>query len=284
MPWTIGGIIGMRNLPSAIAASGVWRLSEIESSSRRGVWPAQPVQSPSEIPGLMLWLDGSDASTLYDATSGGSLVAADGAVARWQDKSGNNRHFTQSTSGVRPLRRVAVKNGLAAVEFTNDWMVGVYTYTVGSMFCVWNHPTTATSDTFPAIVSQRTSGAVRTSNGTLGFGLGVPSSTVANVILDPNPSASGSYRLNGAVAASGYLSFSSGVAVRTSPDRWQYNSSTFPAVAGSKSFVLGGDVNVSSGRTMQNGHIGEIIAYSGTLSASEVASVEGYLVSKWGLS
>lgn len=64
-----------------------------------------------------LWLDASDSSTLFDATSGGSLVAADGAIARWQDKSGNGNHATQSTFGNRPIRKVANQNGLDAVRF-----------------------------------------------------------------------------------------------------------------------------------------------------------------------
>jgi hypothetical protein len=58
-----------------------------------------------------LWLDGADASTLYNATSGGSLVAADGTIARWEDKSGNARHCTQSTSGARPIRKTSIQNG-----------------------------------------------------------------------------------------------------------------------------------------------------------------------------
>lgn len=67
-----------------------------------------------------LWLDASDSSTLYDATSGGSLVAANGDVARWQDKSGNSRHLTQSTLASRPVRRVANQNGLDIIEFNTD--------------------------------------------------------------------------------------------------------------------------------------------------------------------
>lgn len=71
---------------------------------------------------LALWLDGSDAATLYDATSGGSLVAADGTIARWEDKSGNARHVTQSTSLNRPQRKVAYEGGRDSVLFdgTND--------------------------------------------------------------------------------------------------------------------------------------------------------------------
>jgi len=69
----------------------------------------------------------SDApETLFNATTGGSLVAADGAVARWEDKSGNGRHFTQSTSGSRPVRKTNQQNGLDALLFdgSNDHLIG----------------------------------------------------------------------------------------------------------------------------------------------------------------
>jgi lysophospholipase L1-like esterase len=40
----------------------------------------------------------------FDATSGGSNVTADvGAIARLEDQSGNGNHFTQATSGERPI-------------------------------------------------------------------------------------------------------------------------------------------------------------------------------------
>jgi hypothetical protein len=58
-----------------------------------------------------LWLDASDASTLFDATTGGSLVAADGAVARWEDKSGNARHATQETGSSQFQRKTGILNG-----------------------------------------------------------------------------------------------------------------------------------------------------------------------------
>ena len=76
---------------------------------------------PREIQGCQLALDASIATSLYDATTGGSLVAADGAVARWEDQSGNALHLTQATSGNRPLRRVGGIN-TGAVEFdgSND--------------------------------------------------------------------------------------------------------------------------------------------------------------------
>lgn len=39
MPWRNGSVIGKRNLPSASAAGGVWRLGEIEAARRDAAWP-----------------------------------------------------------------------------------------------------------------------------------------------------------------------------------------------------------------------------------------------------
>ena len=64
-----------------------------------------------------LWLDASDASTLYNATSGGGLVDPDGTVARWEDKSGGGRHAIQNTSTKRPLRKSGIKAGKDVMRF-----------------------------------------------------------------------------------------------------------------------------------------------------------------------
>jgi hypothetical protein len=88
------------------------------------------VFTPATISGLQLWLDASDTSTLYDATADGSLVTTDGAtVARWQDKSGNNRHFTQSTANARPILNTSNQNGKNVVYFdgSNDYIAGSVT-------------------------------------------------------------------------------------------------------------------------------------------------------------
>lgn len=120
-----GGLIGANPTTASAAissaAGGVWSLRDAERLKRAGTWPTSPA-IPQTISGLQLWLDGSDASTLYDATTGGSLVAADGAVARWEDKSGNARHATQGTANSRPVRKTAQLNNLDGLDFdgTND--------------------------------------------------------------------------------------------------------------------------------------------------------------------
>ena len=80
--------------------------------------------TPSEIT-TAGWWDASDSTTLFDAATGGSAVSADGAIARWEDKSGNARHWKQSTLGDRPLRKAAQVNSLDTVLFdgTSDGML-----------------------------------------------------------------------------------------------------------------------------------------------------------------
>lgn len=65
--------------------------------------PAKGGFSPLGVAGLTLWLDAKDPNTLYDANVAGSLVADGGTVGRWEDKSGNGRHFTQATGANEPV-------------------------------------------------------------------------------------------------------------------------------------------------------------------------------------
>lgn len=67
--------------------------------------------TPAEI-ATSLWLDGSDSATC--------------SASLWQDKSGNGRDFSQSTSSYQPVYTAAAVNGLNALRFdgTNDFLDG----------------------------------------------------------------------------------------------------------------------------------------------------------------
>lgn len=67
-----------------------------------------------------MWLDASDSNTLYDSTVGGNIVTNGGLVARWEDKSGNGRHATQSTSTRAPRLSTNQVNNRNAILFTNS--------------------------------------------------------------------------------------------------------------------------------------------------------------------
>jgi len=111
--------------------------------------------NPSRISGLDLWLDAADGDTLFDATSGGNFVSANGsAVKRWEDKSGNSNHATETTAA--PLLEVAEKNGLNALNFaTSKFLTCSFTsktYTAETVFAVIKFTTSAQS--FGRILTQ----------------------------------------------------------------------------------------------------------------------------------
>ena len=79
--------------------------------------------NPSRIAGLQLWLDATKG--LFDATSGGNPVTADGSsVARWEDQSGNSRSALQATSINRPILKTSVQSAKSGIRFdgSNDFM------------------------------------------------------------------------------------------------------------------------------------------------------------------
>jgi hypothetical protein len=89
-----------------------------------------------EFQGCDVAFDFSNPANLYDATSGGSLVAADGAIARSNDVSGGSAHATQGTSGNRPSRKVAVINGHDAALFAGGSAHSLSAGDVGDMLAV----------------------------------------------------------------------------------------------------------------------------------------------------
>lgn len=93
-----------------------------------------------EFQGCDIAYDFSNPANLYDATSGGSLVAADGAIVRCNDVSGGSANLTQGTDATRrPLRKVAALNGLDVARFdgSNDMM------TAGDVADMLDKPVTA---------------------------------------------------------------------------------------------------------------------------------------------
>lgn len=91
--------------------------------NRRGFFGGAVAFKPSDIAGLQLWLDAT--TGLFDATSGGSAVTTDGsAVARWEDQSGNSRHFKQTTSNNRPILKTSIQNNKNIIRFDgfNDFL------------------------------------------------------------------------------------------------------------------------------------------------------------------
>ena len=213
-----------------------------------------------------LWLDASDASTLYDATSGGSLVAASGTIARWEDKSGNALHLTQATSGARPVRETSVQNGLDGVFFGSASVNSIFAASVD--VSAW---------TFWSVVIQRT--------GNSSFARWLVQESLTNLLIQcyDDPTNRIMYANSDNWWVNGTGPFASGdasdlVASRLDDPRI-YEFTGVDATTASQ-FTVG---STAAGNNPFKGHVLEIIAISGTPTSGQRADVNAYLADKWGI-
>jgi hypothetical protein len=249
---------------------------------------AAATPAPARVSGLQLWLDAADATTLFDATSGGSLVAADGTVARWEDKSGNARHATQATGGSRPLRRASGVNGLGALDFdgTNDWLstsVSLFSgLTSLSWFAVVKNDDSGANNR--AVFGDRVDG----DDGGLFF-----TKIGTSSILYSRGSANASTRVDvsesvsfptSAMMASMVTTSSTGTARRNGVSAGT-NTTTTASVAYLNATAIGNSLASTGGPSILwwDGLICEIIVYDTALSDTNRSAVEQYLMNKWSI-
>lgn len=245
-----------------------------------------PAWTPARI-STALWLDASDASTLYDATSGGSLVAADGAIARFEDKSGNARHFTQSSSTLRTIRKTAIQNGLGVVRLdgTNDYMdsgaISAFAtdQIADFVIVIWRNTTAANQHVFR---SAYTSGASTNSN------------TLHGVFRTSALAAAAHARTSTGSLVASTVTISSGTYLHSSI--WASDDTVTLRVDGAAA-TAGTGANASpSGHTntrlgANSGTLGEYAAIDvcewvrvlGGVSTDTRDRIEGYLAWKWGI-
>jgi hypothetical protein len=237
---------------------------------------------PLAISGLQLWLDAADSSTLFDATAGGNLVTTDGsAVARWQDKSGNNRHAIQATSNARPLLKTNIKNGRNVLRFdgSNDSFASssvslsafvsvfiVQSSNNSAVRCFCEHSSNAGTNpgmyfggTYSPAWGINRSGSLH----------GGPSLTNADWIGSGWSTASFVYTNVGTIYKNGSLISNSAV-VGSARTNSSVTTTLYIASRNSASLFLNGDIS-------------EILIYNGALTTTQRQSVETYLNNKWAL-
>jgi hypothetical protein len=310
-----GGYIGFNRVPAAAggnsAASGVWSLREAEALKRAGTWP---VAAPGGVgSGLQLWLDAAAPETLFDSTTGGSLVAADGGVARWEDKSGNSRHMTQATSGSRPARKTAIQGGLDVLRFdgSNDFMsVASSTATFkflhdgdATVFAVykWTAPGGAPNRRFmfsnhidAESVDGTTGSAVWMRND---FGDALPYSKLQFLATNNGSTRTNSYTGDNSYAVDTFhcLSLVADNANATNASRAVFRKSgtvqTDTAAGDSAALPTANasyDLHICTQAGPTNRYfaqcdIAELIMYDAALSDTDRSAVETYLLAKWGI-
>jgi hypothetical protein len=201
----------------------------------------------------------------YDASDAATLTSSGGLVSQWNDKSGGGRHLTATTTA-RPTTAVGLIGGRNALRF--DGVANVMTATM--------------SQTQPITVFV----VARCSSGAGTFGVAVSGTNSLGCAFVYRHGGSNTWN-----AYAGTTAITAGAADlnahywRTeingaSSQIWRDGvAGTGPANLGSSN--IGGNLYVGSGGWAWTGDIGEVIVYSGILSAGDITSAETYLRDKW---
>lgn len=232
--------------------------------------------SPTDIAGLDLWLDASDAATI-DAPSG---------VSEWRDKSGNSNDLLQGTVGRRPSTGTRTQGGLNVIDFDNAQMAVASGQIINNgpatIIGVWQNDGDAPNQTI--LLSERSSAGLElnytstTNLGQMQFfydtnGTNLTANTVTTGLSNPGVSV---VSFDGGQLASGINFYAEGsaVSILSSTD------SNVPLPNADGDFKLG---RFSGSGKNFNGMVAELLIYNSVLSTSDRSKAESYLSSKWGI-
>ncbi|MEM7391502.1 MAG: hypothetical protein AAF492_04060, partial [Verrucomicrobiota bacterium] len=114
----LGGVDYVYRIFASNTVGTAWSAASVPFKSPAQIFGSQP----TALPGLVLWLDASDMSTLWQDTNATLSATSNGAeVARWDDKSGNLYHMLDLSMN-RPTLALGVQNlgAASALYFDND--------------------------------------------------------------------------------------------------------------------------------------------------------------------
>jgi prepilin-type N-terminal cleavage/methylation domain-containing protein len=222
---------------------------------------ANPLWTPANLPGLALWLDASDAST---------VTLNGGAVSEWRDKSGTNRHATQAAPAAQPSYVAGALNGRNVVRFLadGDWVDLVTLSALGNDASV----TTVTRSTDPSYYVVLSAGV-----------------TTYGWTSDP----AGCHQVWNAAGSPQMIHNGTTVS-------WTNRCVVAAAVGATPAIVVANDVAFETWTTAANfsgysefypadpgwnftGDAMELVMTSQLLSVSDRQKLEGYLAHRWGL-
>jgi hypothetical protein len=311
-----GSSLSWSSVPASATATGTAGQIAYDSQYQyvciaTNTWSRTPISNwsnwvPTSVSNCQLWLDASDASSLYDATSGGSLVASGGMVKRWQDKSGNSRHATEGTSG--PTRVVSARRGLDVVRFggTNTLSFASSTSTFnflhnatgGAVFAVYKVDAAQgtcylfANCTDPSTGSANGSGTLwrhDTDSGTsryVAISLNADSfrlvkvGTAGSFPAGSYEQVTAQFTLSASDANARHNVRRKGVDITATDNLGNTDTASLLTGSASASMYLFSNVN---GQKKSIGDLCEIIMYSGTVSSADRSTIESYLISKWGV-
>lgn len=226
-----------------------------------------------------LWLDAADASTITVATG----------VSEWRDKSGNNRHFTQSTPANQPAYNRNGINGLGSVSYdgSNDALLRTpeswaYTYPI-TLFIVFR--ATSFTQSYNGLFGFYTDAG----GGTAGWGDFIKSNGRSAIYTtgtagQPNYDGTGiaTYNTNQTYIFTGIHQNNSLVGLQNgNTDGSNSGTYTLRTNLGTLLMSIGADPTFSRWTPWLIGEV--IIINNAALSTTNRLKIEGYLAWKWGI-
>lgn len=233
----------------------------------RGAAPSS-VQ-PSDFAGLSAWWKADN-----DTFVTGTTQATDGeTITDWADSSGNGYFLNVASSGFRPTFRANAVNGLPALDFDGDDRMSSSAPTGGNeqtLFAVVN----ADVLQYAQLRSPAGGGAV------LGMWLDASGHLVLGtpgtaVVTSSGTISAGTWHiLSGSASAAGDF-------MRARIDGTQTQATWTGTLTGTRGTRVSYDSSGVNG--FFDGKLAELISYQELLSDADIAAVEGYLATKYGL-
>lgn len=235
--------------------------------------------SPSSIPGLQLWLDASDSSTLFQDSAGTTPAAADNdPVGYWGDKSGNGKHATQGTTANKFTRKNNIQNGHPALYMDGNDVLGTTSLSLTSFvaLCVFK----ATS----GIILYEQSVEANSTPDMMFLPTASPTIRVRRVTTTQSKNAAVGWALDNVTRVTTFefqgtmanlLLRSNGASVSLTANQTADLDGTATAT---NAFFIGGQSGIVATVV---GHIMELIIVSPHPGATAIAQLESYLNAKW---
>ncbi len=256
------------------------------------------IQSPLQISGCQLWLDGADPNNTGTPPANGTTIST------WTDKSGNARNFS---GGVSPSYVVNGLNNNGIVRFSsgNYLLSGAVplfssSSSGGSFFFIFQ-TTSNEGQKFLLTYQNQVSGtycqteseiAIDTGNTTGSGNFGIHRGCSYASIAPANTIASSTFYMMGLLLLTTGNSpdnvniYQNGNSLTVTNDNiGYYSAGSYPSANNSRSLVLGARnlVGASGPDGFITGDIAEVLWFSAPLSTTQRQQIEGYLAWKWGL-
>lgn len=213
---------------------------------------------------LALWLDAEDTA---------SITLNGATVSQWSDKSGNNRHATQTTAASQPQYQSNEIVGKNAVRFLNDFLNFDGSFLVNS-----NYHICAVAKRYSSALTFILGGSGQQLNANLHFGWRADTQFTIDQYGNGITGTVQAYSASTSVAIAGTdLSQSTGKYLRYNGSGIGNNLNLSPLVAYADSAIglfIGATYDFS---------LGEIVIINNSLSTPDCQKLEGYLAWKWGL-